>query len=389
MTKKDFLPHLLLAIGMSCNAQFINKGELGLFNEKLFIKDEFINDNNSTVINDGMFYFNNNFINKNDFLYINGGNSYFIGNNTVSIYSTEGKGITNFYNIIFDNKSFKDIFVFNEFIINNEAFFYNGIINNNKSIIFNKESKAFNTNDLSYIRNYVSKLGNNDFDCPIGDSDINYSNYLTIKFDDKNDLADFKYNLKSTLIFPHDKKNISVKEINKLEYFEIKNSNLKKADFSLKINPKNISINVLNELYGTDLGIVYYSFSQKKWLPIGGDIQSNTISVKNILLEDGIYTLGRIFNEDKALNDLVVFNAVSKSRNGQNDKLFIRDINSFPDNDITIYNRYGNQIYYKKNYINETGWDGQSEESGTYYYILNFKTQNGEIQSKKGFIQLN
>ncbi|MFK7102238.1 gliding motility-associated C-terminal domain-containing protein [Flavobacterium oreochromis] len=385
MIKKDFLPHLLLAIGMSCKAQFINKGDLSLYNEKIIIIDDFFNDKNATVINDGSFYFNNDFVNKNNFSYIKGGNTYFIGNNEVLISNFS----TDYFNVIFDNKSFKDIAVIEDFIINNEAHFYNGILNNEKPIIFSKTSKALNQTDLSYIKNYVTKLGDNNFDCPVGDLDTNYSNTLNLKFASPDALADFKYNLKSTLIYPHNQKSNEVKQINELEYFEVQNSNQKKADLSFKINSKNVSKNVLNDLYGTDLGIVFYSFEKKIWLPLGGEISSGTISINDIILKDGIYTLGRVFNEEKALKDLLVYNAVSKSRNEKNDKLFIRGIDLFPNNNITIYNRYGNEIYYKEHYINENGWDGNNSESGTYFYILSFRTQNGETQTRKGFIQLN
>ena len=62
--------------------------------------------------------------------------------------------------------------------------------------------------------------------------------------------------------------------------------------------------------------------------------------------------------------------------NGKNDKFFIYDIEKYPNNRLTIVNRWG-EILYKKDepYKNETGWDGTDAtgspvESGTYYYVF-------------------
>ena len=44
----------------------------------------------------------------------------------------------------------------------------------------------------------------------------------------------------------------------------------------------------------------------------------------------------------------------------------------FPENEVEVYNRWGEQLYYKKNYDNT--WDGTYKGKGlpvgTYYYVV-------------------
>jgi gliding motility-associated-like protein len=74
----------------------------------------------------------------------------------------------------------------------------------------------------------------------------------------------------------------------------------------------------------------------------------------------------------------------------KNDLFEIPGISKFPDNELIIYNRWGNLVYSKSNYNNT--WDGSSNKNtgklpaGTYYYILKLNdTENSVI---KGYIQL-
>ncbi|WP_264551163.1 PKD domain-containing protein [Flavobacterium sp. N2038] len=82
-------------------------------------------------------------------------------------------------------------------------------------------------------------------------------------------------------------------------------------------------------------------------------------------------------NQDSATvapNCLKIYNEFSPNDDGQNDTFYIDCITQYPDNQLSIFNRWGNIVYYKKGYDNT--WDGKAEGSaktlpeGTYYYIL-------------------
>jgi gliding motility-associated-like protein len=78
--------------------------------------------------------------------------------------------------------------------------------------------------------------------------------------------------------------------------------------------------------------------------------------------------------------------------NGKNDRFVVDNIKDYPNNRLTIVNRWG-EILYKKDepYKNESGWDGTDAtgspvESGTYYYIFYPDVNVNKTKNYKGFI---
>jgi len=69
-----------------------------------------------------------------------------------------------------------------------------------------------------------------------------------------------------------------------------------------------------------------------------------------------------------------IYNEFSPNDDGQNDFFYIDCIDRYPNNQLEIFNRWGNLVYFKKGYDNT--WDGKAEGSaktlpeGTYFYIL-------------------
>jgi len=82
-----------------------------------------------------------------------------------------------------------------------------------------------------------------------------------------------------------------------------------------------------------------------------------------------------------------VANTITPNGDGLNDafvfdKLLFSKPDQFPDNELIIFNRWGDIIYQAKPYLND--WQGQNESGqdlpqGTYYYILRLDISNGEI----------
>ncbi len=88
-------------------------------------------------------------------------------------------------------------------------------------------------------------------------------------------------------------------------------------------------------------------------------------------------------------------NGFSPDGDGTNDTWVIAGLEKFPDNEVQVFNRWGNIVYEKNNYDNS--WNGASNKgslnvighelpSGTYYYILNVK--DGK-KPRAGFVVLN
>ena len=75
--------------------------------------------------------------------------------------------------------------------------------------------------------------------------------------------------------------------------------------------------------------------------------------------------------------ELELPSAFSPNGDGYNDGFFIRGIDRFPDNVLTVYNRWGNEVFHKENYKN-TQWYGQNKNGddlpeGTYFVVLVIK----------------
>ncbi|MBW8684515.1 T9SS type B sorting domain-containing protein [Chitinophaga rhizophila] len=85
-------------------------------------------------------------------------------------------------------------------------------------------------------------------------------------------------------------------------------------------------------------------------------------------------------------DEVEVPNVITPNGDGVNDKLVIKGLNKFVQNEIVIYNRWNNVLYRKQNYQGE--WDGQGLRAGTYYYTLKGLDANGQWHTYNGYIML-
>jgi gliding motility-associated-like protein len=90
----------------------------------------------------------------------------------------------------------------------------------------------------------------------------------------------------------------------------------------------------------------------------------------------------------KKIKDPVTrYNVFSPNNDGDNEVFIIPGLDNFPDNDVQIFNRWGNIVYEKKGYNNQwkgTNQTGADLPAGAYYYIvkLNDKSKtnfNGSV----------
>ncbi|MBK0404566.1 gliding motility-associated C-terminal domain-containing protein [Adhaeribacter sp. BT258] len=71
------------------------------------------------------------------------------------------------------------------------------------------------------------------------------------------------------------------------------------------------------------------------------------------------------------VNELKFYNIITPNNDGYNDKFVIENINLYPDNELSIFNRWGSEVYRKKAYDNS--WTGKDQAPGTYYFLLKLK----------------
>lgn len=90
---------------------------------------------------------------------------------------------------------------------------------------------------------------------------------------------------------------------------------------------------------------------------------------------------------DVQCQSLNVLTGFSPNNDGINDHFTIEGIELFPNNELRVFNRWGNQIFSQKGYKNNWNgsWDGADLPDGTYFYIL----KDGEGRNYSGFVQIN
>jgi gliding motility-associated-like protein len=70
----------------------------------------------------------------------------------------------------------------------------------------------------------------------------------------------------------------------------------------------------------------------------------------------------------------IVSNLFTPNGDGTNDFWYIQNIQNFPDNEVFVYNIYGDEVYEKKGYNNDWAgtYNGADLPDGTYFYVLRF-----------------
>lgn len=81
--------------------------------------------------------------------------------------------------------------------------------------------------------------------------------------------------------------------------------------------------------------------------------------------------------------DIFIPNMISPNEDGKNDLFRITGLEDYPDNQLIIYNRYGQKVFDKAPYDNS--WRGEDLSSGVYFYHLLLFDRNVNY---KGFIHI-
>lgn len=89
-------------------------------------------------------------------------------------------------------------------------------------------------------------------------------------------------------------------------------------------------------------------------------------------------------------NGLVIPTTFSPNNDGENDKWILLGIEAYPDCLVTIFNRWGQQVFQSNGYNEDKAWDGRGKSGevheGVYFYELQLRDQ--EKQILKGSITL-
>lgn len=82
--------------------------------------------------------------------------------------------------------------------------------------------------------------------------------------------------------------------------------------------------------------------------------------------------------------DFIIPNIITPNGDGSNDTFKIKGLDNYPGTQVTIFNRWGNEVYRSADYKNE--WDGSQLNEGTYYYIISRREKEGAATLYKGWL---
>jgi gliding motility-associated-like protein len=109
-----------------------------------------------------------------------------------------------------------------------------------------------------------------------------------------------------------------------------------------------------------------------------------TISDSNNCKIDTAFTVGVRCTQDSSRRTGFVYDVITPNGDGLNDKWVINKIDEYPNNQLIIYNRWGQVVYTVKPYRNT--WDGTTNTGkelpvGAYYYLIKLNNDKQEVWS--------
>lgn len=401
---------ILLLFGLNLmSGQTSNEGVLYVSeNTKFSTLERFDNLTTGSFFNDGDTYiyshFNNNGIidfNKNT------GLTRFIGTTQQTI---SGSQISYLYDALFDNKSSTvPFYLSGEINIGGISDFYNGIIDNDNfggQITFNTNSNHINTSDDSHVDGPVNKMGEGEFNFPIGDA--GYYRFTGIS-DPKNAAAFYKgkfYFENSNNLYPHELKAGIIEEIDTQEYWTIeKNSSPENGLITISWRDVTTPAVMIEAAQQDALTIVRWDEAANMWVDEGGVIDMDNQTVTTAVNDYGVFTFGRVKSDLILPCGLVIYNSITPNNDGVNDYFLIDQSNSQCARNlkIQVFNRWGVKVFETNTYgLNGDVFDGYSTGRltlknseqlpfGTYYYVLQYQYGNvGEtnVHKQAGFLYL-
>lgn len=88
-------------------------------------------------------------------------------------------------------------------------------------------------------------------------------------------------------------------------------------------------------------------------------------------------------------DELVIFTAVSPDGDGLNDVFYVAKIEDFPNNQLRIYNRWGNLVHQEAGYLNtwEGTYKGDPLPDGAYFFVLEVVNEGLE-ETYRGYLEI-
>ena len=152
--------------------------------------------------------------------------------------------------------------------------------------------------------------------------------------------------------------------------------------FALKSNAQSITPDIINatgDSFTKDN--VTYEWS------VGELALIESIEIAKSIITNGLLQATNISLYYNVESPVFPTNLLSPNGDGKNDYWIVKDIEKFPDNEVTVFDRAGRTVYTKKGYSNDWGGTlrGAPLSEDTYYYIIDLGMGKPKV---KGFITI-
>ncbi len=165
------------------------------------------------------------------------------------------------------------------------------------------------------------------------------------------------------------------------------------AQFDLNSNPLIVNLN----LEANDASSAFVNpIISWDWTVDGSGVSSDNLYVNAFAVPGSYEICLNVVDSEGCLDDvcevlLVVpadienINVITSNNDEINDRLEFQYLEFYPENEIFIFNRWGNLVYHTESYDNS--WTGEDLKEGTYFYVLEIsgidKTYSSFFQLKK------
>lgn len=381
---------LLITAGI--NAQTSNQGMLYISEGTQFSTVETL-DNVETgeIYNDGESFIYSHFNNDGIFdFYQETGITRFIGGADQILSGTNTSYLQNVY---FNNRSTRAPFLLTGLVdINGMADFYEGVLDNRNfggKISFRSNANHTNTSDRSHVNGTVNKLGNTDFNFPIGDAGFYRFGGISAPSNTETTFKGTFYFKNSDELYSHELKAGVIEEIDTQEYWTIEKETSANQDVLITLSYSDVTTpeSFIRAAEDQAVTIVRWDAPTNMWVNEGGAVDIDTQTVTTAVRGYGVFTFGKVKKEAVLPGGLTVYNALTPNGDGVNDYFLIDipDDGSVWDLNVMVFNRWGVKVFESNNYgVGNDVFDGFSSgrltidgnkqlPSGTYYYILNYQ----------------
>ena len=388
----------MLYVAVPCLiAQTSNTGEFVVTpNTRISMVNDFLNTNSGIFVNNGDAFFYGGIANEGMFDYVNADSqTRFVGSGSQIISGSEPI-FTNDLLVANDSRLESAVAISGELQVDRLLDFSEGIVNTadaSGKLIIESTASVINESNDSHVDGFIDKLGSTDFTFPVGDG--GFYRFATLQNQQG------RYSVRYVLNDPEETFPLGRRIGNGFtvsdEYWVVEN------DISelvlITISWDELTTTLASIVTDPDfIRLMRWDFEQEAWVEQIATVnfEARTVSSRQTIDGRAVFAIAGA-DEDIILPDgVIVWNAISPNGDGKNDYLLIENLEQLPNNEVTIYNRWGAIVFQTTDYDSNgnvfTGFaegnDNRLLPSGTYFYVLAYDGSDGSRIENAGYIEI-